>query len=53
MFGMSWKEWLLLILFGLFIAVGGLLSGYYRWIEIDNQMQLHDALQSGNVSINR
>jgi uncharacterized membrane protein YidH (DUF202 family) len=53
MFGMSWKDWLLLIVFGLFAAVGGLWAGYYRWIEIDNQMQLHDALQSGNVSINR
>ena len=53
MFGMTWKEWLILLLLGAFAAVGGYFSGLRSYTEMENQFLLNDALKSGQLEIHK
>lgn len=53
MFGMSWRDVLIAVAFILFTIVCAGFGGYYRYIEMDNQLKLHDALESGQVQVTR
>jgi len=52
MSGMTWKDMLLAVILILFTVICAGIGGYYRYIEMDNQIKLHDALESGRVTVN-
>lgn len=50
---MDWKDWVCCIALVLFTIICAVLGGYYRYIEVDNQLKLHDALESGQVQVTK